>query len=327
MNLDNFVVRPKRRLVERYADPTPGTGSPRRRCDEIGERRRRAAHRSCEDDDEEAKRFDLLVLRLQLGAAAAPSPASSGCASRCRRSPGAAGADAAIPMVREQHAAARGGAGDEWWQDVTLPMLELVRRRLRGLVRLIEQAQAQARLHRLQDELGETAGLAPGITDRHGLRAVPRQGARPTCARTRTTWRSRSCAATSSSRRPTWTSWSGCSWPSGGGTEDIERAPLVRGARALRALAGRAGPRGGQRGVRRVPGRHVPSPRTRSVRRPDRRPPHRARRDEARAALRIAVHRHRRADPESIFPSADLDRLVTILNSVRDTAAPATEVA
>jgi type I restriction enzyme, R subunit len=28
-------------------------------------------------------------------------------------------------------------AGDEWWQDVTLPMLETVRRRLRGIVKLV----------------------------------------------------------------------------------------------------------------------------------------------------------------------------------------------
>ncbi|MCL7456465.1 hypothetical protein M8I35_04655 [Micromonospora sp. MSM11] len=32
-------------------------------------------------------------------------------------------------------------------------------------------------------------------------------------------------------------------------------------------------------------------------------------------------------DPDSLFPSADLDRLITIINSVRDTATPAEEVA
>lgn len=32
-------------------------------------------------------------------------------------------------------------------------------------------------------------------------------------------------------------------------------------------------------------------------------------------------------DPESIFPSADVDRLIAIIDSVRNTAAPAREVA
>jgi type I restriction enzyme R subunit len=48
---------------------------------------------------------------------------------------------AAIPMVREQMALIQDVQTDEWWQDVTVPMLEVMRRRLRGLVQLIDKRQ------------------------------------------------------------------------------------------------------------------------------------------------------------------------------------------
>ena len=44
-----------------------------------------------------------------------------------------------IPSVAEQLALLDEVAGDEWWVDVTLPMLEVMRLRLRGLVRFVEK--------------------------------------------------------------------------------------------------------------------------------------------------------------------------------------------
>ena len=41
-----------------------------------------------------------------------------------------------IPSVAEQAVLLESVAGDEWWVDVTLPMLELARLRIRGLVRM-----------------------------------------------------------------------------------------------------------------------------------------------------------------------------------------------
>ena len=49
---------------------------------------------------------------------------------------------AAIPMVRDQMPLIKDVQTDEWWQDVTVPMLEVVRRRLRDLVKLIENRSA-----------------------------------------------------------------------------------------------------------------------------------------------------------------------------------------
>jgi type I restriction enzyme R subunit len=53
---------------------------------------------------------------------------------------------------------------DEWWQDVTAPMLETVRRKLRALVKLIEKAQRKPIYTNFEDLLGgETAVELPGF--------------------------------------------------------------------------------------------------------------------------------------------------------------------
>jgi hypothetical protein len=57
-------------------------------------------------------------------------------------------------------------AGDEWWVDVTLTMLEVMRLRLRGLVRFVEKTRQNPiyrgevlGLHRLAGERGCAASL------------------------------------------------------------------------------------------------------------------------------------------------------------------------
>lgn len=44
-----------------------------------------------------------------------------------------------IPSVAQQLVLLDEVSGDEWWVDVTLPMLEVMRLRLRGLVRFVEK--------------------------------------------------------------------------------------------------------------------------------------------------------------------------------------------
>lgn len=55
-------------------------------------------------------------------------------------------------------------AGDEWWQDVTAPMLEVARKRLRALVKLIEKGKKKIVYTDFEDELGgdHEIGL-PGV--------------------------------------------------------------------------------------------------------------------------------------------------------------------
>jgi len=65
MNLDNFVVRPQRRWVETYVDPLAWHVLTPEAAGDVGEHLS-GLPTAVRDDDEQAKRFDLLMLRLQL---------------------------------------------------------------------------------------------------------------------------------------------------------------------------------------------------------------------------------------------------------------------
>ena len=68
----------------------------------------------------------------------------------------------AIPMVREQMALIQEVQSDEWWQDVTVPMLEVMRRRLRSLMQLIDKRQRKPIYTDFEDLMGSEVeiGLA-----------------------------------------------------------------------------------------------------------------------------------------------------------------------
>lgn len=57
-------------------------------------------------------------------------------------------------MVREQMALIQDVLTDEWWQDVTLPMLESMRRRLRNLVQFIDKRQRKPVYTDFEDLMG-----------------------------------------------------------------------------------------------------------------------------------------------------------------------------
>lgn len=163
MNLDNFVVRPKRRLVEKYAKAGEWVQLSAEQRDEL-------AHEvaglpaELEPDSEEAKRFDLLVLKLQL-ALLRSEPAFMRLRDQVKNIAGLLEEKAAIPMVREQMALIQDIQSDEWWQDATAPMLEVVRRRLRGLVKLIEKQKRKPIYTDFEDEIGAETGVElPGFT-------------------------------------------------------------------------------------------------------------------------------------------------------------------
>ena len=78
-------------------------------------------------EGEEAKRFDLLVLNLQLAMLRA-EPGFERLREQVKEIAGLLEEKSAIPMVREQMALIQDVQTDEWWQDVTVPMLEGMRR-------------------------------------------------------------------------------------------------------------------------------------------------------------------------------------------------------
>ena len=163
MNLDNFVVRPKRRVVERYAKQDTWTALSDQDI-EVLSREVAGLPSELETEQEEAKRFDLLMLRLQL-ALLRSEPAFEQLRDQVKAVAGLLEEKTAIPMVMAQMLLIQYVATDEWWQDVTVTMLERVRRHLRGLVGLIEKQRRRFIYTDFEDELGtEAAMLLPGLT-------------------------------------------------------------------------------------------------------------------------------------------------------------------
>jgi len=70
-----------------------------------------------------------------------------------------------IPSVAAQAVLIESVAGDEWWIDVTLPMLEVMRLRLRGLVRFVDAVRRAPVYTDFEDELGDAIEVTlPGRT-------------------------------------------------------------------------------------------------------------------------------------------------------------------
>lgn len=163
MNLANFVVRPRRRLVEQYARPEAWlvlSG------EALAELAHEVAGLPCEleAEDEEPKRFDLLILNLQL-ARLRSEPWFARLRDQVIKIAGLLEEKSAIPMVHEQMALIQDVQTDEWWQDVTIPMIESVRRRLRNLVRLIDKRARKSIYTDFVDTIGgETAIDLPGLS-------------------------------------------------------------------------------------------------------------------------------------------------------------------
>jgi len=105
------------------------------------------------DSDEDAKRFDLLILRRQL----AQLEGDAGAAERLRErvqeiATGLLG-QTTIPSVAAQQELLDEVSSDQWWVDVTLPVLESARRRLRGLLQFLDKAKKNIVYTSFQDEL------------------------------------------------------------------------------------------------------------------------------------------------------------------------------
>jgi len=153
MNVDNFVVRPQRQFVERYAKPEAWKSLATDDYDTL-------VHRvaglpsQLSDEDEEAKRFDMLVLRAQLSILQA-RPDFAGLRQKIQGIAEKLEDEMAIPAIKAEALLIQAVASDEWWEDVTVPMLETARKRLRALVKLLPKGQKKVVYTDFEDEVGE----------------------------------------------------------------------------------------------------------------------------------------------------------------------------
>ncbi len=152
MVLENFLVRPHRRLVERYSQWPSWTPMSKAAAEEIADELAGlpSTHR---DSDEDAKRFDLLILRRQLADLTGDVGAADRLRQRLQEIAAGLLGQMAIPAVAAQAELLEEVAGDQWWVDVTLPMLEAARRRLRGLLQFLDKAKKTIVYTSFQDEL------------------------------------------------------------------------------------------------------------------------------------------------------------------------------
>ena len=157
MNLDNFVVRPKRAHVERFAKPEAWTVLEQ---DDLHELASEVAPlpSDVEAEEEEAKRFDLLMLNLQL-AVLRHEPRFTKLRDQVIAIAEMLEEQANIPMVREQLVVLEELQSEEWWQDVTVVMLEQVRKKLRDLVQFIEKRSRNVLYTDFEDEMGEATSF------------------------------------------------------------------------------------------------------------------------------------------------------------------------
>jgi type I restriction enzyme R subunit len=157
MNTDNIVVRPHRRLIERFREAEAW------QMLDIGGMSDLAHNvaglpAALDPEPEDAKRFDLLVLRLEL-ALLRTEPGFPGLQEKVRTIAYLLEDYPRIPAVAKELALIAEVQTDEWWVDVTLPMLEQVRRRLRLLVPFIEKGKRKIVYTDFTDTLGEGTEL------------------------------------------------------------------------------------------------------------------------------------------------------------------------
>ncbi len=130
MNLDNFLVRAHRQQVETWVSADRWAAVTKEDAAEILEHLA-GLPSTVRDPDEVAKRFDLLVLRRQLAQLEGDAVAAERIRETIQAIAAALLPKRSIPSVAEQLQLLDEVAGDEWWVDVTLPMLEVMRLRLR----------------------------------------------------------------------------------------------------------------------------------------------------------------------------------------------------
>jgi type I restriction enzyme, R subunit len=153
MNIDNFLVRPHRRYVEKFKERSSWNKLEDGDLDQLTQNIARLPA-ELPPDEETAKQFDLLILRLQLARLNA-TPDFSRWQNQVREIALLLQEKESIPMVRDQIDLIRELESDEWWTDVTIPMLELVRIRLRELVKFIEKQKRKIVYADFEDTVGE----------------------------------------------------------------------------------------------------------------------------------------------------------------------------
>ncbi|WP_125610524.1 DEAD/DEAH box helicase family protein [Specibacter cremeus] len=174
---ENFLVKPHRQAAEKYAVPSSWDSLTEADVSVLETGLARIAGLGAPVESEEARRFDLIVLNAQL--AALEDPGALDTWRRRIQDIAAALADQPNnPAIAPQLTLLEQIADDHEWESVSVEWLESVRRKLRGLVHLIEKKRRNVVYTNFADELGDLQevslnGVHSGVNDfkRYRLKA------------------------------------------------------------------------------------------------------------------------------------------------------------
>lgn len=157
MNEENFIVRQHRRSVEKFREPkawqTIDDEKRKELVDEVA-----PLPSSHMLGTEDAKRFDLLMFQLEL-ALLKGSKRFDTLRKQLLEIASALEEQTAIPAIAQHAELIEDIQTDQWWEGVTVPLLELVRLRLRDLVQHIEKGKKALVYSNFADEIGEGVEL------------------------------------------------------------------------------------------------------------------------------------------------------------------------
>ncbi|HEX5494079.1 MAG TPA: DEAD/DEAH box helicase family protein, partial [Mycobacteriales bacterium] len=162
---DNMLVRPHRQWVHAYAHRAAWDTADARQLAEAADHLA-GLPSSVRDTDELAKRFDLLMLRAQLCVLNA-EPGLERIGEQVRAIADALLEQRNIPDVGKQAAFCDAVSDVDWWTDVTVPMLEQARRKLRDLVHLLPKARRRIVYTDFADQLGNVTEVTITTTSAH----------------------------------------------------------------------------------------------------------------------------------------------------------------
>ena len=153
MTLENIIVRPKRKMVEKYSQILSWKSLTQIDSLEVGNELASLPSKSL-DTDEEAKRFDLVIFKTQLCILQADLGFDK-YQTYIRKIAAALEEQENIPAVKAQMQLIHEILSDEWWHDITVGMLEHARIKIRNLVKLIEKKERAIVYTNFEDTLGE----------------------------------------------------------------------------------------------------------------------------------------------------------------------------
>ena len=159
MPVENFIVRPKRKYVDKFAKRESWETLSKSDLADL------AQHVSglptqLPEEDETAKRFDLMILQLQLALLEGAKWFKNG-RDKVIKLAGQLESKTAIPMVNAQLPFILEIQEEDYWEGVSLKMLEEIRLRLRDLIKFVDKFDKNIIYSDFTDEIGHMQEVHP----------------------------------------------------------------------------------------------------------------------------------------------------------------------